>query len=84
MSQGQDLPKVGVSWAADTVTEKRVVWAKEGKGEQLRAVERSLSGWSQHSQSSNPRHLMPRTVCFHELGLPQPTVQLPLWGLSHL
>lgn len=46
MSQGQDLPKVGVSWAADTVTEKRVVWAKEGKGEQLKAVERSLSGWS--------------------------------------
>lgn len=45
-SQGQAMPKVGVSQAAGTVTERTVVWAKKRKGDQLRAEGRSLSGWS--------------------------------------
>lgn len=40
------MPKVGVSQATGTVTERTVVWAKKRKGNQLRAEGRSLSGWS--------------------------------------
>lgn len=43
VSQRQGLPKVAVSQAAGTVTEEK---AKKKKGEELRAEEGSLSGWS--------------------------------------
>lgn len=40
------MPKIGVSQAADTVTEKGIVWAKKRKDRQLRAEARSLSSRS--------------------------------------
>lgn len=48
VSQGLGQPKIGVSQAAGTVTEKRVIWAKKRKEEELSAEERSLSSWSLH------------------------------------